>query len=30
VTNDPADIMALPETAKRLLDVTASGFTVYA
>ena len=30
VTNDPADILALPEDAKRLLDVSPGGFTVYA
>lgn len=30
ITNVADDIMALPEAAKRLLDVTANGFTVYA
>lgn len=30
VTNDPADILALPEEAQRLLDVSPGGFTVYA
>ncbi len=30
VTNDPADILALPETAQRLLDVAPGGYTVYA
>lgn len=30
VTNDPADIFALPEDARRLLDVSPGGFTVMA
>jgi hypothetical protein len=30
VTNDPADILALPDAARRLLDVSPGGFTVYA
>lgn len=30
VTNDPADILSLPEDAQRLLDVSPGGFTVYA
>lgn len=30
VTNDPADILALPEDARRILDVFPGGFTVYA
>ena len=30
VTNDPADIFALPEEAQRLLDVSPGGFTVIA
>ena len=30
ITNDPKDILALPEDAQRLLDVSPGGFTVYA
>ncbi len=30
VTNTPADVLALPERARRLLDVVEGGFTVYA
>jgi ectoine hydroxylase-related dioxygenase (phytanoyl-CoA dioxygenase family) len=30
ITNDPSDILALPEQAQRLLDVSPGGFTVYA
>jgi len=30
VTNEPADILALPEEARRILDVSPGGFTVYA
>lgn len=30
VTNDPKDVLALPEEAQRLLDVVDGGFTVYA
>jgi hypothetical protein len=30
VTNEPADVLALPERARRLLDVVEGGFTVYA
>ena len=30
VTNDPADVLSLPESAQRLLDVAPGGFTVYA
>ncbi len=30
VTNNPQDILALPEDAQRLLDVSPGGFTVYA
>ena len=30
VTNHPGDILALPERAQRLLDVSPGGFTVFA
>jgi len=30
ITNNPADILALPEQAQRLLDVSPGGFTVFA
>jgi hypothetical protein len=30
VTNEPADILALPQEAQTLLDVSEGGFTVYA
>ena len=30
VTNAPADVLALPDAARRLLDVSPGGFTVYA
>lgn len=30
VTNDPADVFALPDAAQQLLDVSKGGFTVYA
>ena len=30
LTNEPADLLALPEAAQRLLDLTPGGYTVYA
>jgi len=30
VTNDPADVLALPEPARRLLDIVPGGLTIYA
>ena len=30
ITNEPSDVLAFPEAAQRLLDVSPGGFTVYA